>query len=52
MMTVSEVARHLGLNWKTVKDIDKHFLQRDYGQPDLNGFRGSVATHNSGSGAD
>jgi transposase len=39
MMTVSEVARHLGLNWKTVKDIDKHFLQRDYGQPDLNGLR-------------
>ena len=39
MMTVSEVARHLGLNWKTVKDIDKHFLERDYGQPDLNGLR-------------
>jgi transposase len=39
MMTVSEVARHLGLNWKTVKDIDKHYLERDYGQPDLNGLR-------------
>ncbi len=38
-MTVSEVARHLGLNWTTVKDIDKHFLERDYGQPDLNGLR-------------
>jgi transposase len=39
MMTVSQVARHLGLNWKTVKDIDKHYLERDYGQPDLNGLR-------------
>ena len=39
MMTVSEVARHLGLNWKTVKDIDKHYLEHDYGQPDLSGLR-------------
>jgi transposase len=39
VMTVSEVARHLGLNWKTVKDIDKYYLERDYGQPDLNGLR-------------
>lgn len=39
MMTVSEVARHLGMNWKTVKDIDKYFLERDYGQPNLNGLR-------------
>jgi len=39
MLTVSDVARHLGLNWKTVKDIDKYFLERDYGQPDLNGLR-------------
>ena len=38
-MTVSEVARHLGLNWKTVKDIDKYYLERDYGQPDLDGIR-------------
>jgi transposase len=38
-MTVSEVARHLGLNWKTVKAIDKYYLERDYGQPDLNGLR-------------
>jgi transposase len=39
MMTVSEVARHMGLNWKTVKDIDKYYLERDHGQPDLNGLR-------------
>jgi transposase len=38
-MTVSEVARHLGLNWKTVKSIDKYFLEHDYGQPDLTGLR-------------
>jgi len=39
MLTVSDVARHLELNWKTVKDIDKYYLERDYGQPDLNGLR-------------
>jgi transposase len=39
MMTVSEVSRHLGLNWKTVKNIDKFYLERDFGQPDLNGLR-------------
>jgi transposase len=33
-MTVSEVARHLGIDWKTVKNIDKFYLERDYGQPD------------------
>ena len=38
-MTVSEVAKHLGLNWKTVKSIDKYFLEREYGQPDLNRLR-------------
>jgi transposase len=38
-MTVSEVARHLGLNWKTVKDIDKYYLEREYGQPDLKGLK-------------
>ncbi|MDF1590872.1 MAG: transposase [Desulfobacterales bacterium] len=37
-MTVSEVARHLDLDWKTVKDIDKYYLERDFGQPDLNGL--------------
>ena len=37
-MTVSEVARHLDLDWKTVKNIDKYYLERDFGQPDLNGL--------------
>jgi len=39
MMTVSEVANHLDLNWKTVKAIDKQFLEQQYGQPDLSGLR-------------
>ena len=39
VMTVTEVARHLNLNWKTVKAIDKKFLEQHYGQPDLNGLQ-------------
>ena len=39
LMTVSDVAQHLGLNWKTVKAIDKFYLERDYGQPDYQGLR-------------
>jgi transposase len=39
LMTVSDVAQHLGLNWKTVKAIDKFYLERDYGQPDYQALR-------------
>jgi len=39
LMTISEVAQHLDIDWKTVKNIDKFYLERDYGQPDLNGLR-------------
>ena len=39
IMTVTEVANHLHLDWKTVKAIDKQFLERHYGQPDLNGLK-------------
>lgn len=39
LMTVSQVAQHLGIDWKTVKNIDKFYLERDYGQPDLKGLR-------------
>ena len=39
LMTVSEVARHLDIDWKTIKNIDKLYLERDYGQPDLKGLR-------------
>ncbi len=38
-MTVSEVAQHIGIDWKTVKNIDKLYLERDYGQPNLKGLR-------------
>jgi transposase len=39
LMTVSEVAQHLDLDWKTVKNIDKYYLERDYGTPNLKGLR-------------
>jgi len=39
LMTVTQVADHLGIDWKTVKNIDKHYLEIDYGKPDLNGLR-------------
>ena len=38
-MTVQDVARHLGLGWKTVKDADKLFLEARYGTPDYAGLR-------------
>jgi transposase len=38
-MTVRDVARHLGLDWKTVRDADKLFLEARYGQPDHGGLR-------------
>ena len=39
LMTVADVARHLQLDWKTVKAIDKQFLEAQYGQPNYNGLR-------------
>lgn len=39
ILTVVEVAKHLSLDWKTVKNIDKAFLEEEYGQPDYNGLR-------------
>jgi transposase len=39
VMTVTDVARHFQLDWKTVKDIDKQYLEAHYGQPDLSGLR-------------
>lgn len=39
VMTVTEVAEHLNLDWKTVKAIDKKFLEQRYGHPDLNGLQ-------------
>jgi len=38
-MTVSDVAGHLELDPKTVKAIDKHFLQQEFGATDYSGLR-------------
>ena len=35
-MTVSDVAKHVKLDWKTIKNIDKYHLETQYGQPDYN----------------
>jgi transposase len=34
VMTVKEVAEHLGLDWKRVKEIDKTFLEEEFGETD------------------
>lgn len=39
VMTVKEVADHLDLDWKTVKNIDKFFLEAQYGTPNFDGLR-------------
>lgn len=38
-MTVQDVARHMDMDPKTVKAIDKHFLQEEFGQTNLEGLR-------------
>ncbi len=39
VMTVKEAAQHVGIDWKTVKNIDKLFLEQAYGQPNYDGLR-------------
>ena len=39
MMTVKEVANHLGLDWKTVKEIDKQALKRQFEAINWQGIR-------------
>ena len=34
-MTIRDVARHLGVSWDTIKDIQKRFLQRHFARPQL-----------------
>jgi transposase len=34
-MTIQDVARHLGVGWDTIKDIQKRYLQRHFGKPKL-----------------
>lgn len=38
IMTVQEVAHHLGLDWKTIKAIDQRFLEKEYGQTNYQGL--------------
>jgi transposase len=38
ILTVLEVARHLGLDPKTVKAVDQHFLAQDFGQTCYHGL--------------
>ena len=38
-MSIRAVAKHVGLDWKTVKEIDKHFLEKEYGQTQWEGLR-------------
>jgi len=37
--TVKEVADMLGLDWETVKEIDKAHLKKEFGEPDFDGLR-------------
>lgn len=39
IMALSDVAAHLGLDPKTVRDVDKRFLKKDFGQTDYAGLR-------------
>ena len=34
ILTIQDVAKHLDLDWKTVKNIDKSFLEEKYGRTD------------------
>jgi transposase len=38
-MTIRDVARHLGVSWDVVKDIQKRDLSRRYAKPKLKGLR-------------
>jgi transposase len=35
MATIKDVARHLGVSWDTVKEIEKRYLRRNFGKPKL-----------------
>lgn len=35
-MTISDVGKHLGISWDTIKDIQKRYLKRRFSRPKLN----------------
>src|SRR5271157_3868240 len=39
LMTIQDVAKHLGISWDTVKDIQARSLQRRFGKPKLHNLR-------------
>ena len=39
LMTINDVAKHLGIAWSTVKDIHKRHLKKEYGEPSLKNLR-------------
>jgi transposase len=39
LMTIQDVAKHLGISWDTVKDIQARSLQRRFGKPKLHKLR-------------
>lgn len=39
VLTVNDVAKHFGINWKTVKAIDKYFLEQHHGKTDYEDLR-------------
>lgn len=39
VMTIKDVAEHTGLNWKTVKKIDKTFLKEEFDKPNYNNLK-------------
>lgn len=39
MMNINDVARHLGVSWTFVKNIQKMYLKKHYGKPKLNNVR-------------
>ena len=38
-MTMTDVARHLGIDWHTVKEIQKTYLRRHFSQPSFKGLK-------------
>ncbi len=38
VLTVQDVARHINLDWKTGKDIDKSFMEEEFRQADYTGL--------------
>jgi transposase len=38
-MTIQDVARHLGVGWDTIKDIQARYLRRRFGKPKLRGLK-------------